>query len=289
MTGSVQVVADDQRVTTPDKVQQLAGKQLVHDTVGAFAAERAADHKQVVQQPDGTKLVTLRAGATAGKVELFEMLRERAPPARRPGAVALHRGNEIHTVTFPTGTDQGEPLVPACENTPTDDPFVPPVAGPPCGDPSKFELHVFPQPFGAYDDHRSDDVRLIGSDRRSWWSVALDDGVFTFPNSGTFTLHVPHPRSHDRHHSGRAARPARPARRLSSVAAMRRSITRHSWRVIDRPLITDGTIIIQRSIGPGAQGWLPDAINRARNSWSTTSHRWPRISTLHPDSATGST
>ncbi|MGZ4671996.1 MAG: hypothetical protein ACXV8L_05160 [Ilumatobacteraceae bacterium] len=188
MTGSVQVVADGQGVTTPQKVQRLANSQLFHDTIGAFAAERAADHKQVAKQPDGTRLVTLRAGATAGKVELFEMLPRDVH--LRPGDQVQWRytaGNEIHTVTFPQGTDQGEPLVPACENTPTDDPFVPPVAGPPCGDPSKFELHVFPQPFGASTITDPTTFGSSGLIAAPGGPLPSTTGVFTFPNSGTFT------------------------------------------------------------------------------------------------------
>jgi plastocyanin len=188
MSGSVKVVANDQHVTTTRQIAHLASAQLADDTAGAFAAERAANHKQVERQADGTKLVTLRAGATAGKVELFEMLPRKVH--LRPGDQVQWRytaGNEIHTVTFPTGTDQGEPLVPACENTPTDDPFIPPTAGPPCGDPSKFELHVFPQPFGAT---TIDDPTTFGSSGL----IAAPGGplpsttpVFTFPKNGTFT------------------------------------------------------------------------------------------------------
>jgi plastocyanin len=188
MGGSVKVVADTQRVTTPRKVQHLASVQLARDTKGAFAAERAAEHKQVDRQPDGTKLVTMRAGATAGKVELFEMLPRNVHI--NPGDQVQWRytaGNEIHTVTFPQDTNQGEPLVPACENSPNDDPFVPPVAGPPCGDPSKFELHVFPQPFGAT---TIDDPATFGSSgliAAPGGPLPSTTGAFTFPNKGTFT------------------------------------------------------------------------------------------------------
>jgi plastocyanin len=188
MDGSVKVVAADQRVTTPRQVQHLARRQLVHDTRGAFAAERAAQDKLVVQQPDGTKLVTLRAGATAGKVELLEML-----PVNvhlRPGDQAQWRytaGNEIHTVTFPQDTNQGEPIVPACENSPDDDPFVPPVAGPPCGDPSKFELHVFPQPFGATTIVDPTTFGSSGIIAAPGGPLPSTTAVFTFPNTGTFT------------------------------------------------------------------------------------------------------
>ncbi len=188
MGGSVKVVADDHRVSTPRQVQHLTNSQLIHDTIGAFAAERAADHKQVAKQPDGTRLVTLSAGATAGHVELLEMLPRNV--RLRPGDQAQWQytaGDEIHTVTFPQGTDQGEPLVPACENTPADDPFVPPVAGPPCGDPSKFELHVFPQPFGATTIADPTTFGSSGLIAAPGGPLPSTTPVYTFPNSGTFT------------------------------------------------------------------------------------------------------
>ena len=188
MSGSVKVVANDQRVTTPRQVQRLASAQLDRDTSGAFAAERAANHKQVERQSNGTKLVTLSAGATAGHVELLEMLPQNVH-IRTGDKVQWQytAGDEIHTVTFPEGTGEGEPIVPACENSPTDDPFIPPSAGPPCGDPSKFELHIFPQPFGAT---TISDPTTFGSSGL----IAAPGGllpsttpVYTFPNKGTFT------------------------------------------------------------------------------------------------------
>ena len=188
MGGSVKVVADDKRVTTPRQVQRLASAQLRHDTTGAFVAERAANHKQVERQADGTKLVTLKAGATAGHVELLEMLPQKVHI--RPGDHVQWEytaGDEVHTVTFPQTTDQGEPLVPACENSPTDDPFVPPTAGPPCGDPSKFEVHVFPQPFGATTLTDPTTFGSSGLIAAPGGPIPSTTPVFTFPNSGTFT------------------------------------------------------------------------------------------------------
>ena len=188
MSGSVKVVADDERVTTPRQVQRLASSQLSHDTRGAFAAEREANHKQVERQSDGSKLVTLKAGATAGHVELLEMLPQKV--RIRPGDKVQWQytaGDEIHTVTFPKGTNQGEPLVPACENSPTDDPFIPPTAGPPCGDPSKFELHVFPQPFGATTISDPTTFGSSGLIAAPGGPLPSTTPVFTFPNSGTFT------------------------------------------------------------------------------------------------------
>jgi hypothetical protein len=41
---------------------------------------------------------------------------------------------------------------------------------------------------------------------------------------------------------------------LGFLEAPARRSRPHSWRVIDRPLTTTGTMVIHRSIGPGAQG-----------------------------------
>jgi plastocyanin len=53
---------------------------------------------------------------------------------------------DIHTVTFPRGTQQAEALDQVCERPAGDVPAGPP---PPCGgDPSRLELHFNPQPAG---------------------------------------------------------------------------------------------------------------------------------------------
>ena len=44
----------------------------------------------------------------------------------------------------------------------------------------------------------------------------------------------------------------------------------HSWRVIERPDTTSGTMIIQRSIGPGAHGCVVVAASRSLRSASST-------------------
>jgi plastocyanin len=187
MQGSVKVVDDEQSTTSPHRIDRLASRQLRVDTAAGFAAEHEANDKLVQHKPEGTRLVTLRAGANAGKVELFEML---------PSNVRLHPGdqvqwrytggNEIHTVTFPDGTDQGEPLVPACEGTPDTD-FVPPSSGPPCGDASKFELHLFPQPFGTTIISSPTTFGSSGLIAAPGDLLPSLTAEFTFPNAGTFT------------------------------------------------------------------------------------------------------
>lgn len=190
MQGSVKVVGDDQPATSPNRINRLASRQLRADTAGGFAAEREANDKLVQHNPDGTRLVTLRAGANAGKVELFEML---------PSNVRLHpgdqvqwrytAGDEIHTVTFPEGTTQGEPLVPACEGSPDTD-FVPPSSGAaPCGDPSKFELHLFPQPFGTTTISTPTTFGSSGIISAPGGPLPSITAPFTFPNAGTFTYY----------------------------------------------------------------------------------------------------
>ena len=51
-------------------------------------------------------------------------------------------------MTFPKGDDPStEPIPTVCEGTP-DVAFTPPTAGPPCGDPTKFEVHFNGAPVG---------------------------------------------------------------------------------------------------------------------------------------------
>ena len=92
----------------------------------------------------------MTAGTATPFVEVVEML---------PRKLRIRAGDTVrwvtktikdpHTVTFPKGTTQGEPVPPFCEAAGADTPFVPPAAGPPCGNPGLFELHFQPEPLGA--------------------------------------------------------------------------------------------------------------------------------------------
>lgn len=150
MAGSLRVVASTTSTTSDATLEARRRAQWASDTLAALRAERRANRASVSRRGDGTRLIRMQAGVTAGRTEVLEMLPQTVHI--RPGDVVQWRytaGPEIHTVTFPDGTNQGEPIVPACDASPTDTAFAPPTAGPPCGDPTKFELHIFPQPQGV--------------------------------------------------------------------------------------------------------------------------------------------
>jgi plastocyanin len=188
MSGTLQVVANNTPVTSAKQLARMAKHQLRSETAKAFDVEEQASEAQIDRHPDGTKLVTMRAGATAGHVALLEML---------PHHVSLHPGdqvkwqytggNEIHTVTFPEGTTDGEPLVPACDGSPNDNPFVPPVAGPPCGNPALFEIHIRPQPFGSMTINDPTTFGSSGLVAAPGGPLPSTTPTFTFPNAGHFT------------------------------------------------------------------------------------------------------
>lgn len=147
MSGSVTVAGSRVPRTPLAAIHQRGNRQAAADTRAALAAERKADHAAVRHNPDGSRTVALTAGTAAPHVEVAEML---------PRAVHLRPGDQvrwrtrtrvdIHTVTFPRGTDHAEALPPVCETPAGDVPAGPP---PPCGgDPSLLELHFNPQPVG---------------------------------------------------------------------------------------------------------------------------------------------
>ena len=93
--------------------------------------------------------------------------------------------------TFPQGTTDGEPLAPACDNSPTDDPFVPPIAGAPCGNPPLFKVHIRPQPLGSITISTPSMFGSSGIIAQPGGPLPSQKPVFTFPDAGHFT-HVCH-------------------------------------------------------------------------------------------------
>jgi plastocyanin len=187
MSGSVTVAGPRVPRTPLPVVHRNADRQAAADTRAALAAERAADHVRVRRHHDGTRTVTLTAGTAAPHVEVAEML---------PRTVHLQPGDrvrwvtrtrvDIHTVTFPRGTDQAEALPAVCEDPVGDDPAGPP---PPCaGDPSRLELHFDPQPVGPGIVPSPDTVvssGILGA--RAGSSGLPSRYALGFPNRGTFS------------------------------------------------------------------------------------------------------
>jgi len=145
MEGSVDVVGDSEPATSLAEVQRRADQQAEADTDEAL--EAVEDVEAQSNGDNGT--VTLTAGTASAHVEIVEML---------PREVHINAGDtvtwvtrtrvDIHTVTFPRDTREGDPLPFVCETAnPPDAPAGP--SPPFCARPQDLEVHFNPQPFGT--------------------------------------------------------------------------------------------------------------------------------------------
>jgi plastocyanin len=187
MAASFVVVGSGTPASTASAVASAAASQASADTSGALAAESASAAPQIVANSNGTHTVTLTAGTATAHVEVAEML---------PRAATVTAGDtvrwvtktikDIHTVTFPQGNQpQTEPLPSYCEASPDVLQTTAP-AGPPCGDPSKFEAHFNPGPVGSTEILTPMTIAtsgIIGNPPAPFPTSYS----FTFPNAGTYT------------------------------------------------------------------------------------------------------
>jgi plastocyanin len=187
MMASFVVVGAGAAASTASEVASAAASQASADTNGALAAESASQAPQVVANSNGTHTVTLTAGTATAHVEVVEML---------PNAATITAGDtvrwvtktikDIHTVTFPQGHQpQTEPLPSYCEGSPDVLQTAPP-AGPPCGDPSKFEVHFNAAPVGSTEILTPMTISssgIIGNPPTPFPTSYS----FTFPNAGAYT------------------------------------------------------------------------------------------------------
>jgi plastocyanin len=187
MAGSFNVVSAGAAASTPSAVTAAAAAQASSDTTGAFGAESAVGAPSVQTNADGTHTVTLVAGTATPFVEVAEML---------PAAATVTAGDTVrwitktikdpHTISFPLGSDPStEPIPNYCEGSPDVLQTAPP-AGPPCGDPTKFEVHFNPAPVGP--TAIATPVTVASSGLISNPPAPFPTQYsFTFPNAGTFT------------------------------------------------------------------------------------------------------
>ena len=187
MTASFNVVSSSTAASTPSVVTAAAAAQASSDTAGALGAEAAVGPPKVQTNADGTHAVTLVAGTATQFVEVAEML---------PTDATVTAGDTVrwvtqsikdpHTVTFPQGGQpETEPLPAYCEGTPDVLQTAPPV-GPPCGNPTKFEMHFNPAPVGPTEI--ATPMTLASSGIFSNPPAPFPTSYsFTFPNPGTFT------------------------------------------------------------------------------------------------------
>jgi plastocyanin len=185
MSASFDVVGAGTAASTTAAVASATATQAASDTSGALGAEAAASTPHVTSNANGTHTVTLTAGTASAHVEVIEML---------PALETVTSGDtvrwvtktikEIHTVTFPQGT-QGNPAPSYCEGTPDVLQNGPP-SGPPCGNPTKFETHLNPAPIGP--TTIPSPVTLASSGLIATPPAPFPTGYsFTFPNAGTYT------------------------------------------------------------------------------------------------------
>ena len=150
MSGVLHVVPDSQPATTPAQVAAAAAAQARADTSGALAAEAAAIHRSTTTGSTGHRTVTAVAGTATRHVEVVEFL---------PGHVTIRAGDtvrwttktikDIHTITFPLGTRQADPIPNVCEASPADTPAPVGPTGPSCTNPAALETHFLPRPAGS--------------------------------------------------------------------------------------------------------------------------------------------
>lgn len=189
MTGSVTVVDDVTPIQTPAQNQAVADSEYNTYTAEGMAQENADNATPTsTTNSDGSKTWEFIAGDETAHVSLLEFFPQNftVKPADHIHYTMHHPMAEIHTVTFPDGTMEAEPLQPMCEGDPnadTPDTAVPP--NPPCGNPAIAEQHLEPAPFGP---------TAVASPSTVSSSGILGGGPgapltyeFSFPNAGSFT------------------------------------------------------------------------------------------------------
>jgi len=181
MAATVDVVDAGTTASTQDELDAAAETQFNEDTTGALAAETAASATSTTTNSDGTKTVTMTAGTAAPHVEVLEFLPMNVQVNAGDTVKYATKGTDPHTVTFPMGTDEGEPLELVCEGDPDFEPD--PGQNPPCGDPSLIEQHVDLAPGGAT---VSATPTTFGTSGIIGVPGTPSDYSYTFPNAGTF-------------------------------------------------------------------------------------------------------
>ncbi len=187
MAASFDVVGAGTPASTTTAVASAAAAQAASDTMDAMTAMDAASTPQVVTNANGTHTVTLTAGTATDHVEVAEMLPQTATITAGDTVHWVTKTiKDIHTVTFPQGHQpQTEPLPSYCEGSPDVLQTGPP-AGPPCGDPTKFEAHLNPAPYGPTVIPSA--VTLASSGLIASPPAPFPTGYsFTFPNAGTYS------------------------------------------------------------------------------------------------------
>jgi hypothetical protein len=183
MQGSLQIVPDDREASTQRQLNAAARAQYAPQIDQGFDAKADA-------LKQARKSGTVMAGTEdpSGHVQVLEMLPQRFTVKESTSSVRWVSPslNEIHTVTFPAGagSDSVDPLPLLCEGTPDTAATFP--GGVPCGDPTKLENHLNPQPQGTTTISSPSTIGSSGVIASIPGAPFPPGYSFSFPNPGTF-------------------------------------------------------------------------------------------------------
>jgi plastocyanin len=195
MVGQVRVLPGNSENAGPGTSETKgladAAAQYATETTAGLAAETAANQTAVTTNSDGSKTVTMTAGTAAPHVEIIEMLPNNVSIKAGDKVTWVDKGFDIHTVTFPKGTDSNsvDPFQPpVCEGTGTTD--TPATSGPPtfgCSSPAAIEMPLDIGPKGPTAIASVSTVATSGVLLSALAGAPLPDRyTFSFPNAGTF-------------------------------------------------------------------------------------------------------
>lgn len=188
MAGSLQVVPSGTAASTASEVASAAATQASQDTSGALTAESNVGPATSTVDATGHRTFQAVVGTATQYVEVAEFLPRTLSVGVGDGVTWITKTQkDIHTVTFPSGTHEADPIPAFCEGTGTSDV---PATGPPTscpGGPSKFEVHLVPGPFGSHTITSPSQVAssgLLANPPAPFPSGA----TYTFPTAGTFSF-----------------------------------------------------------------------------------------------------
>jgi plastocyanin len=193
MVGQVKVYGGETNTTSEDKMAADAAAQYATETAGAITVETAANQTAVTTNADGSKTVTMTAGAAAPRVEVLEMLPNNVAIKQGDKVTWVDKGFDIHTVTFPrgSGSNSVDPFQPpVCEGSGTTDTPAPNPGGPPpfgCSSPQAVEAPIEIGAKGPTAIASTSTVASSGIILSAAAGAPLPDRyTFTFTGAGTF-------------------------------------------------------------------------------------------------------
>jgi plastocyanin len=184
MQGTLRIVPAERRASTQRQLNAAAREQYEPQVDQAFEAKESG-----LAQARRTGQVMAGAEDPSGRVQVLEMLPQKLEIPSGKSITWLNPTlNEIHTVTFPSGSgsDAVDPLPFVCEGSPDTAATFP--GGVPCGDPTIFENHFNPLPQGVTTIASPSDVGSSGVIASIPGAPFPPSYSFTFSSAGTATF-----------------------------------------------------------------------------------------------------